>query len=76
MGKQKPRIAKTILNNKRISRRINLSKSNNNNNNPHGVGTETDRLINEIKNKNPGINTYTYGHLIFDKKAKTIQWKK
>lgn len=41
-----------------------------------GVGTETDRLINEIKNKNPGINTYTYGHLIFDKKAKTIQWKK
>jgi hypothetical protein len=67
---KKPRIAKTILNNKRICRINHLSKSNNNNNNsPHGVGTQTDRLINEIKNENPGINIYTYGHLIFDKKS-------
>jgi hypothetical protein len=26
--------------------------------------------------KDPEMNPYTYGHLIFDKGAKTIQWKK
>jgi hypothetical protein len=25
---------------------------------------------------NPEMNPHTYGHLIFDKGAKTIQWKK
>jgi hypothetical protein len=29
-----------------------------------------------IKMKTPQINPYTYGHLIFDKEAKTIQWGK
>ena len=26
--------------------------------------------------ENPELNPHTYGHLIFDKEAKTIQWKK
>ena len=26
--------------------------------------------------EDPGMNPQTYGHLIFDKGAKTIQWKK
>jgi hypothetical protein len=26
--------------------------------------------------EDPEMNPYTYGHLIFDKRAKTIQWKK
>jgi hypothetical protein len=26
--------------------------------------------------KDPEMNPHTYGHLIFDKGAKTIQWKK
>jgi hypothetical protein len=26
--------------------------------------------------ENPEVNPHTYGHLIFDKGAKTIQWKK
>jgi hypothetical protein len=26
--------------------------------------------------EDPEMNTHTYGHLIFDKGAKTIQWKK
>ena len=26
--------------------------------------------------KDPEIKAHTYGHLIFDKEAKTIQWKK
>jgi hypothetical protein len=24
---------------------------------------------------NPEVNPYTYGHLIFDKEAKTMQWE-
>jgi hypothetical protein len=26
--------------------------------------------------EDPEMNSHTYGHLIFDKRAKTIQWKK
>ena len=29
-----------------------------------------------IRIEGPVINPHTYGHLIFDKEAKTIQWKK
>jgi hypothetical protein len=28
------------------------------------------------KSEDPEINPYTYGYLIFNKEAKTIQWKK
>ena len=28
------------------------------------------------KIKSPGINPYTYGYLIFDKRGKSIQWSK
>jgi hypothetical protein len=28
------------------------------------------------RTENPEVNLHTYGHLIFDKEAKTIQWKK
>jgi hypothetical protein len=26
--------------------------------------------------KDPEVNPHTYGHMTFDKRAKTIQWKK
>ena len=28
------------------------------------------------RTEDPEMNPHTYGHLIFDKEAKTIQWKK
>jgi hypothetical protein len=31
---------------------------------------------NTIEDPHTPMNPYTYGHLIFDKGAKTIQWKK
>ena len=70
---KKPRIAKTILNNKRTSggisilglklyyRAIVIKKK------LHGIGTVTE---------DPEVNPHTYGCLIFDKGAKTIQWKR
>ena len=27
-------------------------------------------------NEDPDINSYTYKHLVFDKEAKIVQWKK
>jgi hypothetical protein len=36
-----------------------------------------DRQVDQCNRiKNPEINSHTYGHLIFVKGAKTIQWKK
>jgi hypothetical protein len=75
-----PWIAKTILNNKRISGGIIM---------PDlklyytAIVTKTawywysDRQADQWnRNEDPEMYPYTYGYLIFDKGAKTIQWKK
>jgi hypothetical protein len=37
----------------------------------------SDSQVNQLNRiEDPKMNPYTYGHLIFDKGAKTIQWKK
>ena len=84
---KKPRIAKTILNNKRTSGGITV---------PYLKLYYRAVLINKQTNKqktawywysnrqvdqwnrieDPEMNLHTYGHLIFDKSAKTIQWGK
>ena len=77
---KKTRIAKTILNNKRTSEWITIPDLN---------LYYRDRVIKAVwywyrdreldqwnKIEDPEINPLTYGHLIFDKEAKHIQWKK
>jgi hypothetical protein len=78
---KKPRIVKTILNNKRTSggisipdlklyyRAIVFLKS--------SWYWHSDRQVDQWNRiKDPEMNPHTYGHLMFDKGAKTIQWKK
>jgi hypothetical protein len=77
---KKPRIAKTILNNKRTSwgftipdlnlyYRTILIKT--------AWYWQSDRQVDQWnRTKDPEMYRHTYGHLIFDKGAKTIQWKK
>jgi hypothetical protein len=77
---KKPRIAKTILNNKRISGGITmpdimlyyreiLVKT--------ALYWYSDRQVDQWNRiEDPEMNPHSYGHLIFDKGAKTIQWKK
>ena len=77
---KKPRIAKTLLKDKSTSGRITL---------PDlklyyraiVIKTArywyTDRQVDQWNRiEDPEMNSYTYGHLIFDKGAKTIQWEK
>ena len=96
---KKPRIAKTILNNKRTSGGITIpdlklyyraivikqNKTQHNNNNKRKKTTKTttawywyrDRQEDQWNRiEDAEMNPHTYGHLIFDKGAKTIQWKK
>jgi hypothetical protein len=77
---KKPRIAKTILNDKRTSAgitmpdlklyyRANVKKT--------AWYWYSDRKVDKLNRiEDPEMNPHTYSHLIFDKGAKIIQWKK
>jgi hypothetical protein len=69
-----PRIAKTILNNKRTSRRITIPDLKLYFTVWYGYRDRQEDQWNRIED--PEMNPHTYGHFIFEKGAKTIQWGK
>jgi len=77
---KKPRIAKTILNNKRTAGQISISELKQYHRAiviKNCMYWYTDRQIDQWNRiEDPEMNPHTYGHLIFEKAAKTIQWKK
>jgi hypothetical protein len=77
---KKPRIAKTMLNNKRTSGGISIPDSKLY---YRAIGLKSswswysDKQVDQWNRiGNPEMNPHTYGHLIFIKGVKTIQWKK
>ena len=77
---QKPRIAKTILNSKRSSGGISIPDLKQY---YREIVVKTawywysDRQVDQWNRaEDPEMNPHTYGHLVFDKGANFIQWKK
>ena len=80
MNDKKSRIVKTILNNKRTSGGINILDLKQY---YRGIVLKTawywysDRQVDQWNRiEDPEMSPHTYGHLIFDKGGKNIQWKK
>jgi len=77
---KKPRIAKTIFNNNRTSGGITIPELKQYYKaiviKPTWYSYRDRQIEQWDRIEDPEMNPQTYGHLIFDKGAKTIQWKK